>query len=294
MTGQPTPHLFCFGMGFSARALANRLKGEGWKVSGTCRSPSKLQALKEAGIAGYLFDGAAPMAHAVEILQGVTHILLSIPPDADGDPVLRLHGPDIVRMPNLQWLGYLSTTGVYGDRQGDWVDETTPPAPTTPRGAKRLMAETGWLESWTKYQLPIHIFRLAGIYGPGRNQLETILAGDARRIIKKDQLFSRIHRDDIVQILAASMAKPRPGGIYNLCDDEAAPPQDVISYAAGLLNQPAPPEIPFEDAALSPMAQSFYAENKRVRNNLIKTELGVRLIYPTYREGLQALLSTLG
>lgn len=293
MTGPARPHLFCFGMGFSARALAERMKTQGWKVSGTCRSLSKLEALNSAGIAGHFFDGATPMVNAGDMMRDVTHILLSIPPDTDGDPVLRLHGRNIMAIPNLQWLGYLSTTGVYGDRQGGWVDEATPPAPTTSRGEKRLMAETGWLDLWEKRQLPVHILRLASIYGPGRNQLETVLAGDARRIIKQDQVFSRIHRDDIVSVLLASMAKPRPGGIYNLCDDEAAPPQDVIAYVAGLLNKPAPPAVAFAQAALSPMAQSFYAENKRVRNDLIKTELGVKLAYPTYREGLKALLSTI-
>lgn len=284
---EPLNHLFCFGMGYSARALAERLLAEGWKVSGTCRSPAKAQELEAAGFTALVFDGQKP---AATDLGDVTHILQSIPPGENGDPVLRLHGADIAKAARLQWFGYLSTTGVYGDHGGGWVDETTPPTPTSTRGRWRQMAEEGWLALWRARKTPVHIFRLAGIYGPGRNPLETILSGDARRIIKKDQVFSRIHRDDIVKVLQASMARPAPGAVYNLCDDEAAPPQDVISYAAQLLGRPEPAAIAFEEADLSPMARSFYSENKRVRNDRIKKDLGVSLSYPTYREGLKALL----
>jgi nucleoside-diphosphate-sugar epimerase len=189
----------------------------------------------------------------------------------------------------FHWASYLSTTGVYGDRHGDWVDETSPLAPTTERGHRRLTAET----QWQSLGLPMHIFRLAGIYGPGRNQLVSILDGSAKRIVKPGQIFSRIHVEDIAGVLAASIARPNPGQAYNVCDDEPCPPQEVVAFAAALLKRAAPPEIAFADADLSPMAKSFYAESKRVSNQRMKEELGYKLLYPTYREGLTALLSTL-
>jgi nucleoside-diphosphate-sugar epimerase len=294
MTGQNPHHLFCFGLGYTARALGERLLHEGWTVSGTCRSEAGTRELEAAGFKAFLFDGEKPLANIAEALAGVSHILQSAPPDSRGDPVLRWHGGDITALPGLRWVGYLSTTGVYGDKGGAWVDEATPPpAPTSERGRARLAAEEDWLKLWRDHKIPVHIFRLAGIYGPGRNPLETVLSGEARRIIKPGQVFSRIHRDDIVAVLKASMAKPHPGRVYNVCDDEAAPPQDVIAQAAKLLGRAAPPAIPYEEAELSPMAKSFYSENKRVRNDRIKQELGVSLAYPTYREGLQSLLKSL-
>ncbi|MCZ6764549.1 MAG: NAD-dependent epimerase/dehydratase family protein, partial [Alphaproteobacteria bacterium] len=187
-----------------------------------------------------------------------------------------------------------STTGVYGDRAGDWVDETSPLKPTGARGRARVKAEAAWREAGDAHGLPVHIFRLAGIYGPGRNALETVRAGTARRVVKPGQLFARIHVDDIVSVLRASIDRPRPGAIYNVCDDEPAPAQDVVAYACRLLGVMPPPEEPFEKAvasgSLSDMAQSFYADNRRVANRLIKEELGVRLAYPSYREGLDALV----
>ena len=216
----------------------------------------------------------------------VSHILTSISPGQDGDPVLAAHGPDIEAAKYLEWVGYLSTTGVYGDHQGDWVDEETPLVPSTERGIARVEAEA----AWTALGVPLHIFRLAGIYGPGRGPFAKVRSGKARRIIKEGQVFSRTHVEDIAQVLEASMDRPDPGRAYNVCDDDPAPPQDVIAYAAELLGLPVPDAIPFEDAQLSPMAQSFYAESKRVRNDRIKDELGVRLIYPDYRAGLRALL----
>jgi nucleoside-diphosphate-sugar epimerase len=289
MTGEETRHLFCFGLGYSARALAENLVAEGWKISGTTRSAAKAAELEAAGFIPYIFDGTAPLKNAAAVLKDITHILISIPPGADGDAALEWHGHDIASAPRLQWLGYLSTTGVYGDKGGDWVSEETPPAPTSPRGQWRLQAEEGWLNLWRECKTPVQLFRLAGIYGPGQNQLEAIISGTARRIIKPGQVFSRIHRDDIVGVLKASITRPNPGAVYNLCDDEAAPPQEVISYAAALLGRAAPPAVPFDEAELSPMAASFYAENKRVRNDRIKQELGVKLAYPTYREGLKTL-----
>ena len=193
----------------------------------------------------------------------------------------------------MKWVGYLSTSGVYGNRGGDWVDEESPLEPTTARGQRRLEAERSWLRLHSDFGLPVHLFRLAGIYGPGRNTLLNLRDGSAKRIIKPGQIFSRIHVDDIAGVLAASMAKPNPGRVYNVCDDEPCPPQEVVEYAANLLGMSVPPEIPFEQAELSPMAKSFYADSKRVSNKRIKNELGYRLFYPNYREGLGALKSQL-
>jgi nucleoside-diphosphate-sugar epimerase len=269
------PHLFCFGLGYSAQVLARRLTANGWNVTGTSRS----------GEAGSLaFDGTRPLPRSV--FDGVSHLLVSVPPGEEGDPVLKCHRDDLVRLArSLRWAGYLSTTGVYGDARGEWVDETSPLQPITARGRRRLAAETAWRE----LGLPLHIFRLAGIYGPGRNPLVSLRDGTAKRIVKQGQIFSRIHVDDVAGVVQASMAKPDPGQAYNVCDDEPCPPQDVVAFAAELLKIPPPPEIAFDDADLSPMAKSFYAESKRVSNRRIKDELGYRLIYPTYREGLRAL-----
>lgn len=273
------PHLFCFGLGFTGQALARRLKAQGWTVTGTSRA---------GGDGTLAFDGSAPLP--LSAFDGVTHLLISVPPGAQGDPVLNRHAEHIKeRAAQFQWAGYLSTTGVYGDRHGDWVDETSPLEPTTERGHRRLAAET----QWRSLGLPLHIFRLAGIYGPGRNQLVSLLDGTAKRIVKPGQIFSRIHVEDIAGALEASIARPNPGQAYNVCDDEPCPPQEVVAFAAALLKRAAPPEIAFADADLSPMAKSFYAESKRVSNRRMKEELGYRLLYPTYREGLTALLSTL-
>ena len=218
-----------------------------------------------------------------------SHILVSAGPDGSGDPVLAQCCDAIAnRAKDLTWVGYLSTTGVYGDHQGRWVDEKTPLTPSTKRGTARMKAEAEWQ---SVSGLPLHIFRLAGIYGPGRGPFEKVRNGTARRIVKDGQVFSRIHVEDIAKVLMASIICPDPGAVYNLCDDDPAPPQDVIGYAAQLLNLPVPPEIAFEDADLTPMARSFYAESKRVRNDRIKDELNVRLSFPTYREGLQAMLA---
>jgi nucleoside-diphosphate-sugar epimerase len=220
--------------------------------------------------------------------------LISIAPDQEGDIVLRhLSGEIALAAPHLQWVGYLSTTGVYGDHNGGWVDEDTALTPSTKRGKMRVLAEKQWQELARKTKLPLHVFRLAGIYGPGRGPFAKVRAGTARRIIKENQLFSRIHVEDIAQALAASIASPCAAGataIYNLCDNDPAPPEDVIAYAAKLLGAPIPPAIHFADADLTPMARSFYAESKRVRNDRMKRELGVTLKYPDYETGLRALL----
>lgn len=275
--------LFCFGLGFSSLALARRLGAQGFAIAGTCRTSEKAQSLKAQGIAVHLFGPDHPLD--VAALTGTTHLLLSIPPDEQGDPVARAYGTALQNL-SLDWAGYLSTTGVYGDRGGAQVDEASPLTPSTTRGARRLLAE----QQWTALSLPLHIFRLAGIYGPGRNQLVSLREGKARRIIKPGQIFSRIHVEDIATTLAASIAKPNPGAAYNVCDNEPSPPQDVITFAAELLGMTPPPEIAFADATLSPMAKSFYAESKRVSNKRLREELAVKLKYPTFREGLAALL----
>lgn len=282
--------LFCFGLGYSARALIAELEAEGWAVAGTCRGAEKQAALRADGIETHLFGRGRPLDDPAAALAGVTHILSSAPPGEAGDPVLDHHAVDIAALSDLRWVGYLSTTGVYGDRDGGWVDEDSDRTPSGARGQRRKDAEDGWLDLWRRAGVPAHLFRLAGIYGPGRNALETVRSGRARRVVKPGQVFSRIHVDDIAQALRASMAAPDPGAAYNLCDDEAAPPQDVIAFACDLLDVAPPPEIPFDEAELSPMGRSFYNDNKRVRNDRIKRELGVRLRWPTYRDGLRGLL----
>ncbi|KZY46467.1 NAD(P)-dependent oxidoreductase, partial [Roseovarius sp. HI0049] len=227
-----------------------------------------------------------------EALAQATHMLVSAGPDEEGDPVLAKLEPQIREIaPRLEWAGYLSTTGVYGDHEGEWVDENAPLTPATKRGKLRVMAETQWRDI---DGLPLHIFRLAGIYGPGRGPFEKVRKGTARRIIKEGQVFSRTHVEDIAQVLEASITRPNPGAAYNVCDNDPAPPQDVIAYAAELLGLPVPPEVPFEEAKMSPMARSFYAESKKVDNRRIREELGVELKYPDYRTGLKALLAEAG
>jgi nucleoside-diphosphate-sugar epimerase len=280
--------LLSIGHGYCAAALARRLMPRGWTVIGTTRTPARAADLTETGVEPLVWPGAA-LAPA---LARATHLLTSVAPDAAGDPVLAAEGAAIAAAaPHLAWAGYLSTTGVYGDHAGGWVDEATPLAPTTERGRARVAAEAGWQALAAESGLPLHIFRLAGTYGPGRGPFEKVRNGTARRIVKPGQVFSRIHVDDIAQTLAASIARPNPGAIYNVCDDDPAPPEDVIAHAATLLGLPVPPSIPYEKAQMTPMARSFYAESKRVRNDRIKGELGVRLLYPTYRDGLAALLA---
>ncbi len=287
-----TRTLLVFGLGFSARVLVDRLQPAGWTVRATARSAEKVAALRAEGIDAFLFDGTAPIADKANAFDGVSHLLLSVPPDADGDPVLAQHGGDIAALAGgIAWAGYLSTTGVYGDRAGGWVDETSELTPATERGQRRVEAEAGWCRLWRESGLPIHLFRLAGIYGPGRNALETVRSGKARRVIKQGQVFSRTHVADIATVLEASIARPNPGAAYNVCDDDPAPPQEVVTYACELLGVDPPPEIRFEDAEMSEMGRSFYAESKRVSNRRIKEELGVALAYPDYRAGLAALLS---
>jgi nucleoside-diphosphate-sugar epimerase len=280
-----TQTLLSFGHGYSAQALARRLIPRGWRVIGTTRRDDKARALAAEGVEPVIWPGADMTA----ALDAATHVLISAAPDAGGDPVLReLRDAIAARAGRFAWVGYLSTTGVYGDNGGDWVDEDSPLNPATDRGRARVTAEAEWAAIGG---LPLHVFRLAGIYGPGRGPFEKVRNGTARRIIKPGQVFSRIHVEDIAQVLEASIARPFPGRAYNLCDDDPAPPEDVIAHAAHLLGLPVPPAEDIATAEMTPMARSFYAESKKVRNDRIKTELGVRLIHPDYRSGLAALLA---
>jgi nucleoside-diphosphate-sugar epimerase len=281
-----TKVLLVFGHGYSAQALARLLLPQGWRVIGTTRSAEKAEALRAEGVEPVIWPDTDMEPH----IREASHLLISIAPDEAGDPVLRDCADALAVHAPFEWTGYLSTTAVYGDHQGGWVNENTPLTPATKRGYQRVQAEAAWREL-ASAGLNLHIFRLAGIYGPGRGPFAKVRRGTARRIIKKSQVFSRIHVDDIAQVLAASIAQPNPGAIYNVCDNEAAPPEDVLSYAAGLLGVPLPPAEDYETAEMTPMARSFYAESKRVRNDRMRDELGVTLMYPTYREGLSALLA---
>lgn len=275
------PVLLTLGHGYSAAALAARLAG--WQVTGTTRSAERAAALRASGVEPILWNDAAAVDAAI---AAAPHILVSLAPVAGSDPVLSRHARALAAA-RPRWLGYLSTTGVYGDHDGGWVDETTPLDPANDRGRARVAAEEGWRATG----LPVHVFRLPGIYGPGRSALDRLREGRAQRVVKQGQIFSRIHVADLAATLHASLAAPDPGQVYNVADDLPSPPQDVIAYAAELLGLPPPPEVPFDDADLSPMARSFYGESKRVANRRIKDDLGVRLAYPDYRVGLSAILA---
>lgn len=272
--------LLSLGHGYCAAALSRLLIAEGWSVIGTTRRAETLPALAATGVEPLLWPGDLGPA-----LARATHVLVSAGPVGGHDPFLQ--ASPALRKARPEWVGYLSTTGVYGDTGGAWVDETTPPAPARGRSGDRVGSEREWLDSG----LPVHVFRLAGIYGPGRGPFQKVKDGTARRILKAGQVFSRIHVEDIAQVLRASIARPNPGAVYNVCDDEPAPPEAVLEHAADLLGLPHPPAVRFEEADLPPMARSFYEETRRVANRRIQQELGVRLRYPTYREGLAAILA---
>jgi hypothetical protein len=278
--------LFCFGYGYSAESLARRLSARNLSVAGTQRSPP---AASEPGIALAAYKGDGPSAEVRELLRGSTHVLVSIPPDLEGDVVLRHYAEDLAGLPDLAWVGYLSTVGVYGDHKGAWVDEESPASPALERSLLRLEAERAWLGFAAETGRRVQVFRLAGIYGPERSVIDGLRAGTARCIVKPGQVFNRIHLDDVARVLAAAIDADSGHRTFNVSDDEPAPPEDVVAYAAELLGLPAPPPIPFEQAGLSGMAASFWAECKRVRNTRIRRDLGAELLYPTYREGLRAL-----
>ena len=288
------PHLFCFGLGYSASWLARELLRQGWMVSGTHRNGDSAPI---EGVTSYSFDREHALGDFDAAFEGVTHVLLSIPPDGAGDPVLDIHGGDLLcHAKNVEWMGYLSTVGVYGDTGGKPVNETSRLLPSQERSRFRGLAETRWQNWAVRSQIPLHVFRLAGIYGPGRSPLDKVRAGRAQRIRQPGHLFSRIHVADIANVLKASMGKPNPGGVYNVCDDEPAEPSAVIKYACELLGADVPAEIPYQKALeqMSPMAQTFWADNRLVINDRIKDELGVKLDYPDYKSGLQAVLAVEG
>jgi nucleoside-diphosphate-sugar epimerase len=278
---KPMKTVLILGYGYSAAALAARLVPQGWRVIGTTREAERMAAMLAQGVEPLLWP-----CDLTEACQAASHILASAAPDENGDPFLQA-AREAIAGSQAEWVGYLSTTAVYGDHAGAWVDEETPVTPQSLRAVLRVLAEKQWLS----LDLPVQVFRLAGIYGPGRGPFQKVREGTARRIIKPGQVFSRIHVADIALVLEASMRRPMRGRIFNLCDDDPAPPEDVLGYAAELLMLPQPPEVPFDDADMSPMARSFYRESKKVSNARIKSELGVSLLFPTYREGLEALLA---
>jgi nucleoside-diphosphate-sugar epimerase len=288
--GGGVSRLFAFGLGYSAQALAARLYAKGWQIAGTARDEANIARLRAQGYEVVRFAGEPNNREVAKLLHGTTHLLHSIPPGHDGDAVLAHHRQEIGALGSLEWIGYLSTVGVYGDQKGRWVDETAELKPNSDRTGARVEAEQAWLRFGKEAGVPVQIFRLAGIYGPGRSVFDKLSAGTARRIRKDGQVFSRIHVEDIATVLEASIAHPRGSAIYNVADDEPAAPDEVVAYAAKLIGVPPPPEIAFEDADLTPMARSFYEGSRRISNARIKSELGVNLRYPTYREGLASLL----
>ena len=276
--------LLVFGLGYVGCAVADAAAAAGFAVTGTTRSPAA-----SSGGAATTID----FADAASAVTEATHLLSTVPPDGSGDPVLLRHGDAIAAATNLRWIGYLSTTGVYGDRDGAWVDEDTEPAPISDRSRRRLAAEAAWRRFADR--CAVDIFRLAGIYGPGRSALDDLRAGKARRVIKPGHAFGRIHRDDIVRAVLAAMRQERTSGarVLNLADDEPAESADVVAEAARLLRIPPPPAVPFEQIAdaMSPMARSFWSENRKVSSRRTQQALGLRWLYPTYREGLRAILA---
>lgn len=288
-----SPHLFCFGLGYSATRLATHLYDEGWRISGTHRPGEKADSEnKTSPFVTFPFGRGQPLDDFDFLFDTVTHVLVSIPPDAAGDPVFDMHGPDITRhREHIKWLGYLSTVGVYGNTSGRMVDENAPLLPTQERSRFRALAENRWQNLGAFNNLAVHVFRLAGIYGPGRNIFDKIRNGKAKNIIKPGHKFSRIHVDDVANVVLASINNPSPGSIYNVSDDEPAEPSDVTKFAAEIMGCALPAEITFAEALrdMSDMNKTFWADNRLISNQRIKEELGVTLKYPTYREGLKAI-----
>ncbi|MBO9420413.1 SDR family oxidoreductase [Labrenzia sp. R4_2] len=284
--------LFVFGVGYSSKAIIEEVRDRFDWIGGTTRSAEKASALRENGIEPFIFDGETPCDGIADALSTATHVLVSIAPNEAGDPVLNRHGADIAAA-SPQWVGYLSTVGVYGNHDGAWVDETTACKPVSKRSVQRVAAEEAWLSFAERTSVPVQIFRLSGIYGPGRNTFENFKKGRARRLIKPGQVFNRIHVADIAGAVSIAMQSPKTR-IFNVTDDQPAPPQDVVTYAAELLGVTPPPEVAFETADLTPMARSFYGENKRVSNERVKNELGYTFRYPDYRIALNTLVQNYG
>lgn len=285
--------LFVLGLGYSAEAVARRALQVGWSVSGTTRDPAKAARLEKAGVAVITLDGSGAEANVTAALAGATHLLASAAPKDEGDPLLVAYADSIRQHArDLVWIGYLSSLSVYGDRKGAWVEESSQAEPTSPVGRRRLDAEDAWAALGEALDLPVAVFRLAGIYGPGRNLLRDLKSGKARRVIKAGQVFNRIHVEDIGGAVMAAMERPEQAGIFNLADREPAAQSQVVLEAARLLGVTPPPAQPIEEVELSPMAQRFWTENRRVSSRRIAKDLGYTLRYPTYREGLAGLLSS--
>jgi len=286
-------HVFFFGLGYSSLAtvrwLGSLVSGQ-MTISGTVRTEKKAEILRAEGISAHLFDGTRPSGAIQNDLGRATHVFFSAAPGPQGDPALNHHRTDLERSDALQWLGYFSTVGVYGDAGGNWINETAPLNPSSERSIWRVGAEFAMAELAARQKVPLAILRLSGIYGPGRSAFDKLRANTARRIVRPGQVFNRVHVNDIGH-LSAHAALNRVAGIYNITDDEPAPPQDLVAHAAKLADLPLPPEIPFDEAELGPMARSFYCDNKRVSNRAIKHALGLDLIHPTYREGLAAIFA---
>ncbi|MHA6299699.1 SDR family oxidoreductase [Devosia sp. CAU 1758] len=283
---------FFFGLGFSSLRSVAFMQAQGFdRVGGTVRGRDKAERLRAEGLDAVVFDGTTPGPDIANRLATASHVVLSIAPDEEGDPVLRHHRADLDAAQNLKWLCYYSTVGVYGDFGGDWIDETAPLVPRNMRSDRRVLAEQAWRDYAAERGLPLCILRLAGIYGPGRSTFDKLRAGTARRVIKPGQVFNRIHVEDIARVTTLA-AQQRLAGTFNLADDEPTPPQDVIEYAARMIGLPVPPDLPFETAEMTPMQRSFYRDNKRVSNAAIKTALGIEMLYPSYREGLAQILGT--
>jgi nucleoside-diphosphate-sugar epimerase len=283
--------VFFFGMGYSslatARAIHQNINSE-IPISGTTRTLDNAELLADTAYRIHVFDGVRPGDTVPEDVVRATHVVLSIPPDDNGDPAFNLHRDTLDAAPSLEWLVYFSTVGVYGDFGGAWIDESAPTRPINDRSKMRVAVEEQWRNYAAERGVPLLILRLAGIYGPGRSAFDKLRDGTARRIVKANQVFNRIHVDDIGRVTQLAAAQ-KLGGTFNLSDDMPAPPQDLVTYAAELIGVPPPPEVPFEEASMTEMARSFYSDNKRVSNRAIKEALGIELLYPTYREGLDAI-----
>ena len=285
---------FFFGLGYSSTAAARLLQNDApaASLSGTVRTPEKAERMTAAGISAHVFDGTALGGTLGPDLRQSSHVILSIAPGEDGDPALVHHRADLDAAENLEWLCYYSTVGVYGDFGGAWIDESAPLVPRNDRSDRRVLAEQAWRDYAKERGVKLAILRLAGIYGPGRSTFDKLADGTARRVNKPGQVFNRIHVQDIARVTMLA-AEARLEGTFNLADDEPAPPQDLVTYAAGLMGVEPPPEIAFEQAQFTPMQRSFYTDNKRVSNAAIKQALDIELLHPNYRESLTAIWETM-
>jgi nucleoside-diphosphate-sugar epimerase len=285
-------NVFFFGMGYSSLATARAMHQSidpSIPISGTTRNEDNIERFADTPYRLHLFDGTHKCKTLSDDLRSATHVILSIPPVEGGDPAFNLHRDDLDAAKSLDWIGYFSTVGVYGDFGGEWIDESAPTRPVNERSKLRVAVEQQWRDYAAQRGVPLLVLRLAGIYGPGRSAFDKLREGTARRIVKPGQVFNRVHVEDIGRVTMLA-AQRKLGGVFNLADDEPAPPQDLVTYAAHKLGLAPPADVPFDTAVMTEMARSFYADNKRVSNRAIKRALDIELLYPTYREGLDAIL----